>query len=50
MLASAPDSMDLELDDIAPEPCRGLVMMASRSDDSGHMTVRVFSESDFRWT
>jgi len=42
-LASAPDSMDLELDDVGPGAGRGLVLLASRDDKSGAITIQVFS-------
>jgi hypothetical protein len=42
-LASTPDTMDLELDDVAPSPSRGLVLMASRDDESGAITLRTFT-------
>jgi hypothetical protein len=42
-LASAPDSMDLELDD--PERFeQGPLMLASRDDETGDLTVRVFTD------
>ncbi len=44
-LASAPDSMVLELDDLGPGLARGLVMAASLSDSTGSMTVRVFTDA-----
>jgi hypothetical protein len=43
-LASAPDSMDLELDHLGPAPEQGTVMIVSRDDNSGDMTVRVFTD------
>ncbi len=43
-MASTPDTMDLELDDLGPAPSHGLVIAASMSDATGDVTVRVFSE------
>jgi hypothetical protein len=40
--ASDPDGMALELDDVAPDPGRGMIAMAYRHD-GGHMSVRWFS-------
>lgn len=43
-LASAPTSMDLELDDLGPGVGRGLIAIASYDDDSGEITVKSFAE------
>lgn len=36
--------MDLELDDLGPAPGRGTVMIASRDDDTGELTVTVLTD------
>jgi hypothetical protein len=43
-LASTPDSMDLELDDVGPGSGRGTVLIASRDDETGAMTLRSFTD------
>ena len=41
-LASTPDTMDLELEDVGPGVSRGLLLLASRNDQSGQL-VRVWT-------
>ena len=42
-LASTPDSMELDVDDVGPGVGRGLILIASRDDASGEMTLRTFT-------
>ena len=42
-MASTPDTMDLELEDVGPRAGRGLVLVASRNDGTAAVTVRGFS-------
>ena len=42
---STPTTVDLELDDYGPGVGRGPIAHASRDDDSGEITVRVFTDS-----
>lgn len=42
-LASPPDTMDLELEDVGPGVSRGIVVLASRNDQSGQIIVRVWT-------
>lgn len=44
-LASTPETMDLELDDVGPAPGRGLIALASCDDTSHELTVRVFTDA-----
>ena len=43
-LASTPDSMDLELDDLGPPPARGTVLIALCDDETQMLTLRTFTD------
>ena len=45
-VATTPDSIDLELDDLGPEVGRGTVAIASKSDASGTINLRVFPDHE----
>lgn len=43
-VASSPDSLDLELEDLGPGTGRGFVAIASKPDGSDNIAVQVFAD------